>query len=492
MPVSSTNDVTITIDGPVATIDPRRADLVAGLLAYDQTACQAGGPPGYRLAWRRGALYDRDAEGRLVVMTGHVQRLVEALEAGGRCVEVKNRTAHDERLVPDRRQIDGAGEKERVYLDAVAAHHRGQVVFRNDRQLVRLIELARRVYPRARTLVVCKNRRRVRFLMRQLRHRLRGEVSASAGHGFDPDARVLIITTQQFQPAMSDPDVFGLLLLVEADRVVDAAVSRQAIGLVGHRRVYGFVQANLRLGQRERLELEGVCGPVLYTAPGPRGPTAAVKVVLAEPPWTPVPPADDALEHKRRAIWHNRLRNEVVAGLVTALAAGRDDDLRDKGLIHPDARLPVPAVTSRRVVVLVESSEHGLALTEYLPGWKFFTAPTAAAGERLPESGLPATCIITLVAATTLRHLPADVLVRAGGGRGPLDLPGFPPGSVDGRREVVVVDLAGDGDGSAEGDTRARLKNYARMGWAISAPTRWLYPPEEEVETPHAGRRRRR
>jgi hypothetical protein len=490
--MSSLSGVTITIDGPLATIDPPRDGLVAGLLAYDETTCQPGGPLGYRHARRRGALFDRDAEGRLVVMAGHVRRLVEALEADGRRVEVKNLTAQDKRLVPNRRQIDGAGEEERVYLDAVAAHHRGQVVFRDDRQLARLIELARRVYPRARTLVVCKNRRRVRSLMWQLRRRLRGEVSASAGHGFDPDSRVLIVTTQQFHPAMQDPSFFGLVLLVEADRVVDAAVSRDALALVGHRRVYGFVRPGLRLGQRECLELEGVCGPVLYMAPGPRGPTARVKVVLAEAPWTPVPPADDALDHKRKAVWHNQPRNEAVAGLAIALAAGRDDDLRQKGVLHFDARLPAPTVAGRRVVVLVESTEHGQALTEYLPGWRFFTAPTAVGGERLPESGLPATCIITLMAATTLSHLPADLLVRAGGGRGLLDLPGFPPSSVDGRREVVVVDLADDADGSAEGDTRARLNNYARMGWTISAPPRWLYPPRQEGETHRAGRRRRR
>jgi hypothetical protein len=79
----------------------------------------------------------------------------------------------------------------------------------------------------------------------------------------------------------------------------------------------------------------------------------------------------------------------------------------------------------------------------------------------------------------------------AGGGRGSLDLPDFPPPPIDGRREVAVVDLADDGDETVEGDTRARLTGYARLGWAVSAPPRWLCHSEAGKESPQAVRRRR-
>jgi hypothetical protein len=474
--------VTIEIDGPFATIDPPCADVIGDLLTYWESVCQPGGPLGYRLERRRAVLGGPDENGCLVTLAGLVPRIVAHLEAAGHHVEVRHVTAQDERLVPDRQLLGTAQDEDRAYLDALTANYRGQVVYHSDRQLGHLLGLACRAYPAARVLVVARNRRQVRSLLRQVRHRLKGGVSAGVGRGHDPGARLLLITMQQFRPAMGDPDFRGVVLLVDADRIVTASVSEQALGRIGHRRVYGFVRPDLRLSEREGLELEGVCGPVAYEAPGPSGRAVDVRVVVAEPPWTPGPSADSVLQCKRRAVWHNRGRNEAVATLATSLAAGREEDLCHRGLLRPDVQLPKPSIVGRHVVILVESTEHGREMIQLLPDWRLFAAPTAAAGELLPESGLPAKSIVTLVAASTLGQLPADVLIWAGGGEGSLDLPGFPPSSGTGRHEVVVVDFADDGDKAAERATQSRLRAYARLGWEISGPAQRLLLPEHGAE----------
>ena len=337
-----------------------------------------------------------------------------------------------------------------------------------------------------------QNRRQALSLARRLGPRLPDQLSTAAGQGFDPGCRVLINTMQQFHPAMDDPDTFGLVLLVDADRIVRAAVSAEALGRMGQRRMYGFVRSDLRLSQRERLELEAICGPVVYEVPSVFGRNAQVQVVFAEPPWTPLPSTTTALAFKRENIWHNRRRNEAVAGLALALAVGRDDDLCQRGILHPNGRLPMPNLGGRRVVVLVENTEHGQALTQLLPGWPLFTASTATIGERLPDAGLPQHSMITQVVASGMSHIAADVLIWAGGGKGFCDLRGFPPIAIAGRGTVVVIDFADDGNEAAAADSRSRLRNYLRRGWEISASSRWLSPwgAGEPVHRPRQRSRR--
>ena len=488
----TTDTLTIEIDGSIARLTALRTDLLRGWLTCDERVCQVGGPRGHQFRHRPYRLYTIDEEYRLVTFAGLVPRLKGALEAASWHVEITDVTTRAAPLLLDRQLLASAQDEDKDYLEALTGSLRGQVLYHAGWQLGQLLLLARRAYPQARTLIVTPNRPQALSLAQRLGPRLPNQLSAAAGQGFHPGCRVLINTMQQFRPAMDDPDTFRLVLLVDADRIVRAAVSAEALGRMGQRRIYGFVRSDQRLSQRERLEVEAVCGPVVYEVPGVYGRTARVQVVLAEPPWTPLPFTTTALAFKRKTLWHNRQRNEAVAGLALALAAGRDEDLRRQGILHPNGRLPAPNLGGRRVVVLVETTEHGLALTALLPDWPLFTASTASTGERLPDAGLPQHSMITQVVASRLSHIPADVLIWAGGGQGSLELRGFPPIAIAGRQKVVVIDFADDGNEAAEADTRSRLRNYLRRGWEISGPDRWLSPggAGEPVRRPRQRSRR--
>ena len=280
----TTDTVFIEIDGSIARLTALRTDLLRSRLTCDERVCQVGGPEGHQFRHRPYRLYTIDEEHRLITFAGLVPRLQGALEAAGSRVEITDVTTRAAPLLPDRQLLASTQDEDKDYLEALTGSLRGQVVYHAAWQLGQLLLLARRAYPQARTLVVTQNRRQVRALAQRLRSHLPNQLSTAAGQGFDPGCRVLIITMQQFHQAMDDPDTFGLVLLVDADRIVRAAVSAEALGRMGQHRMYGFVRSDLRLSERERLELEAICGPVVYEVPGVFGRNAQVQVVFAEPP----------------------------------------------------------------------------------------------------------------------------------------------------------------------------------------------------------------
>jgi hypothetical protein len=491
--MATADDVTIVMDGPLARVAPACEDVLGPLLRYGGYGCAAGGPRGYRLERRPGRAYRRGRDGQLVTLAGLVPRLRRELERQGRrVVLVSGPTGQDTRLVPDQGLLDAAAGEARAYLRALIGNQRGQVLIGPDGQLVGLIGLGCRLFPRARALVVTTTRRRVGALARRLGRLLPGSVAAGVRLGAGPHlgARVLVTTRQSFGHAAHDTDPFDWLLFADACRVIDASVSWPGLAAIKRQKVVGFVRRGEVPSPATRLYLEGVCGPVIYEAPGPGGRQARVRVIFAEPPLTPKCGAGDALAHKRQCVWHNESRNRALAVLATALAAGDDEPLRRQGLLRPDLRLPVAGLIGRRVAVLVESTEHGRELTRLLPGWPLCASLPSPVGSRRPASGPPTRGILTLAAATAAGPLDVDVLVRAGGGGGPLELPGFPTPALGARQEVLVLDLADADDARAEADTRRRLRDYERRGWEVSAPPR-LGLPDEPAHDGEWGRRRR-
>jgi hypothetical protein len=476
--MSRVEEVTIEVVGPLARVAPPCPDLLGHLLSYSAYDCRAGGPRGYRLERRPAPLYRDDGRGRLVTLAGLVPRLERELTALGRRVVVRDATPVSPRLVPDRRALAGVDAEDAAYLRAVLRHRRGQAVIAHDQQPVGLIAAACRLYPAARALVVAPTRRRVAALARRLAARLRGQVATTVGLGAGPHlgARVLVTTTHTFPHAARDTDPFELLFFADAARSVDAAVAGAGLVAIQHQKVFGFVRRGEVRSEAAGLFLEGVCGPVIYEAPGWDGRDARVRVIVVEAPWSPAVTAATALDYKKQAVWHNRVRNEFIAALAGGLTGGEDHVLFGRGLLHRDTALPAAGEGGRRVVVLVESTEHGRQLRRLLPGWPLFSSPTAAAGSRPPDSGLPQSSIVTLVAARALHNVDVAVLVRAGGGAGTLEVPGYPPPATEARSEVAVIDLADGGGDTAEADTRSRLRASSRDGWRVDGPPRWLRP----------------
>src|SRR5687767_11493167 len=76
----------------------------------------------------------------------------------------------------------------------------------------------------------------------------------------------------------------------------------------------------------------------------------------------------DSILERKRMLWSDRVRNKWIAHLAAALAgAGAVKTLRGLGV--SDAGGLLPAGRRPRVVLLVESAEHGRQLAELLPHW---------------------------------------------------------------------------------------------------------------------------
>ncbi|MFZ8360722.1 hypothetical protein ACO1LX_20355, partial [Staphylococcus aureus] len=77
------------------------------------------------------------------------------------------------------------------------------------------------------------------------------------------------------------------------------------------------------------------------------------------------------LERKRRAIWHNDARNDLVTGVVQALLTRNRERLAEYGIDVGEEDFP-EGKNGLKVTVLVESTEHGKELLARLPTFEMF------------------------------------------------------------------------------------------------------------------------
>lgn len=204
-------------------------------------------------------------------------------------------------------------------------------------------------------------------------------------------------------------------------------------------------------------------------------PVSSVRVLTAEGPLVPpIGSLDDPLEQKRRAVWHNHDRNQVVAEIAAAFADRNIHALWDHGLLLDQDEMPYPAPWPESTTILVESAEHGRMFAERSPGWDLLHAVHGKPGsvyEQLPSGtdGLDRK-IVTLVAASRLREFSPDVLIVAMGGDWAFELPNFKPTS---DQPTILVDVLDDFDDVAKRGSVARLRTYAARGWEIVTGSKW-------------------
>ena len=170
------------------------------------------------------------------------------------------------------------------------------------------------------------------------------------------------------------------------------------------------------------------------------------------------------LTRKRRTIWHNDARNETVAAVASAVQRGDPKSLQALGIAD---LLRDRAET--KVKILVESTEHGNALLEMLLGWDMLhivpdDTPVNYDLEPRAPFRWPMGWVATLMHAR-LYHTSADVLVRATGGCGKLEMRGFPSEMDVTGGPSLVIDFDDDFDERARQDTEARVRDYRERGW---------------------------
>ena len=136
------------------------------------------------------------------------------------------------------------------------------------------------------------------------------------------------------------------------------------------------------------------------------------------------------------------------------------------GLMLDETEFPFDETA--RVVVLVESPEHGRALNPLLPAWTLMTAPDAS--DELPESlgaDLPQSkTIITLRAVDRLRVFNPHVLIVGSGGEVLADLNNYSSATPD--EPSLIVDLVDRRDGQPDMASQRRFLGYHSLTSCIA------------------------
>ena len=238
-----------------------------------------------------------------------------------------------------------------------------------------------------------------------------------------------------------------------------AAWGRRSIECLIHAtraRMYGLVRIGVPISAHENDQLVALFGCASVTVPAYGRVERHVTVEMELVDGGDRPSHMIAgIDLKRAGIWRHGLRNRLVAKTAAGLRAA-----------------------DRSAIVLVESIDHALALTEALPGWTIVAdGPVNLAGltsscrKKLAETQhdpLAAFARPLIVTASALSHLPLDtidVIVRADGGYG---LPPFTPRQLEARPGIpplAVIDFHDRHHPALRRDSRARRQAYAKRGW---------------------------
>ncbi len=412
-------------------------------------------------------LFELDADGELHVLSGLVPRLAAAARRAGYPVELQDLAEPTvPASAPDGADLDDDGQR----LAAILARCRRAVLqVRSPGDRLAAIELALRLFPTGRFMIVTMTRSEARKIARILQAGREEPVACYTRQLTTSDARIQVGTDGGLD--LLGP---GVVLFTDARHVLREGV-RGRLLILRRQRGLGLLDERLVLSRRERLVIEGYAGPVIGRIGAPDDEPEDVRAVFAD--WTGGERPDEplGLEWKRRSIWGNPERNEATARLATALADGDLGTLWAYGLFL-DGELVLRPPADRRVAVLVESPEHAGILGRLLPGWAVLRADgtdvaavgrAGAAGAGPDDRGdMPRRAIVTCLHADRRGRIEADVVIRADGLPWPLDLPVAAPrpGRAEGRL-VLLVDLADHQDRTARDATRARRLDYQNRGW---------------------------
>jgi hypothetical protein len=472
--------VSITVAHNFAVVAPAPLDLLEAELTCSRTFFDNGGPNGHRSRTGRQRLFTFDDQGRALIFPGLAPRFAEILRQWGHEVVVRNDRAPPVRCQRTEQQLLAELQPaERELLAALAGNYSGQVVVRNRRDVLRAIEIVCRWCPEANVMVPVATIERVNELYDGLVGPLDGNIGRARGANWARTSHRMIcahaaLTSADYEGIdvvlVTDPQSFFRETMLRTLPFLPGGEFGQVHG--AHRRI-AILQGEPRLDAETRLYLEGYCGPVVYRVPDPRGQMRPVQVHVCEGPHQAVMEELSALDRKRQTCWHHDRRNALVAQLARAAAAGDVEALWECGVgLHCELELPSPSGNAR-VIVLVESPEHGRAVQKVLPGWPLIAGTDGQAATTSLSQG----CIMTSVAMTEAKRINANWIVVASGGESLSRLPGFPARGhawgwlqTNGRSPIHVLDIADDFDRAACSESRRRFEAYRACGWSMEIP----------------------
>jgi hypothetical protein len=212
-----------------------------------------------------------------------------------------------------------------------------------------------------------------------------------------------------------------------------------------------------------------MAGSIIHCIKKPRVP---IHVLMLPTAAGNVASAATALERKRALYWHHDDRNDFIAVMAKALLSGDRLVLKKGGLRSRDIRA-LKKIDKHKIMVLVETPEHGRELLARLPGWNMLTMEPDGVAATDNESTSKLTPAIVTTAYAAKHAIRADIVLRATGTGWRLRLKGFlPKRSKHGPDELLVIDFDDNFHTDAKEDTRQRVQEYQSQGMQVATRNR--------------------
>jgi hypothetical protein len=452
--------VTISIDMPNSAVVAPAIPWLASFLSYPIVEEQTDGS---RPVVHRASYAGRDERGRWTIPAGLVPRCQRELEARGFHVEINDRRQFGPCFNGDAKALRDADNEERAWMETVIREPVGQIEVRDGLDMVERIRLLQKLYPLARLIFAVATEEKLRKASRFLEKHLGQGIGRIGTQHHERGKQCCVCIYQELVTIAKTGN--QILLLPDAELAIEH-IANYGTDCRAFPSVYSVIRLDQRCNDRPLLDLNAVVGELIWRVPR----ATAVRVLMIETPACPIDSRWAGLERKRRLLWHNSNRNQLIATVAQAFVRRDRKTLQECGLPRHEFHY------GRTVVVLVESTEHGHQLLELMPGWAMLDASPKEDGLEFDsnyyaESKPPQGWVMTLVYADR-SGIAADVLVRATGGRGKLRLNGFPNERNSATSSALLIDFDDQGDFEARTDTALRVEDYRQNAFQMVNKTR--------------------
>jgi hypothetical protein len=449
-------NVTITEEG-MALLDPP-VPLLEPLLEYRRRTFVLAGPTGVLEQINEFTLCGFDREGRLTITAGMLPRVCQVLREHGYRVRIENLTK-ERALELEDNVLGECSDYDETLLTQIMQNPLGQIHVQHDDDAIDKCVLIGRAFPKAQIVVAVATRKQAWKVHGRLGNALKQPVGLCMS-GICQTETHLLVATFWHLPRDLAGKIDILLLPFGVESTGDEATNA-VIGMKSPRQ-YAFFQPQRRLDHLVQLRLEQLAGRPIFLV---RKRRVRVRVLMMPLPDHAIAAGINALDRKRSLIWHNSIRNKRIAEVASAVAARDIRALRRLGFRDED--MTVMHFRAPRIVILVETPEHGRKLLPLLPGWKMLDLmpKDETASPQKPTTREP---VIVTAAFAATKPIRADVVIRATGTEFPMRVKGFPQ-IVNNRdeNEALIIDLLDAMDAPAEIDTRRRVEEYQRRGMTV-------------------------